>query len=205
MRFTPAPLPGAYVIEIEERSDDRGFFARGFCQQEFEEHGLSGRIAQCNVSWNEARGTLRSLHYQLPPHAEVKLIRCTRGAIYDVIVDLRRESPTYRRWFAAELTAQNHRMMYVPEGFAHGYESLEPDTEAFYIASEFYSPTHERGVRWNDPAFKIEWPIPEPILSAKDRSHPDFLPVAEPIYDTQVPLTAVILSPRDNPQLGLHL
>ncbi len=175
MLFLPTKLPGAYLIELEPRSDARGFFARQFCQNEFLDHGLVNYIAQCNVSWNECAGTLRGMHYQLEPFAETKLVRCTRGALYDVMVDLRPNSPTYCEWFGVELTAENRKMVYVPQGFAHGYQALTPDTEALYMSSEFYTPTHERAVRWNDPAFNIRWPLSDPILSDKDRTHLDYI------------------------------
>jgi dTDP-4-dehydrorhamnose 3,5-epimerase len=175
MIFTETRLEDAYVIDLEPRADERGFFARAWCSREFADHGLSTRLAQCNVSLNGRRGTLRGLHYQAEPHAEVKLVRCTRGAIYDVIVDLRPSSPTFCRWLGVELTAENRTMLYVPEGFAHGYQTLEDDTETFYQVSAFYAPDAERGVRWDDPAFSIEWPYPEsPLISEKDRSWPDF-------------------------------
>ena len=175
MIFSETELPGAYTIDVDPRRDERGFFARAWCAEEFSQHDLVTRVAQANVSYNVRRGTLRGMHYQLPPHAEVKIVRCTRGAIYDVIVDLRPASPTYRRWIGVELTADNRRMLYVPEGFAHGFQTLEDDTEAFYQVSEFYAPGAERGLRWDDPAFGIEWPLPEsPILSDKDRAWPDF-------------------------------
>lgn len=174
MKFIPTILPGAYVIELEPIIDHRGFFARGFCQREFEQNGLRDHFVQCNVSWNKEKGTLRGMHYQLPPHAEVKVVRCTRGAIYDVIVDLRSDSPTYCKWIGVELTADNYRMLYIPEGFAHGYQTIEPNSEVFYLVSQFYSSASERGVRWNDKAFNISWPLANPILSIKDQSYPDF-------------------------------
>lgn len=173
MRFTETPLAGAYVIDIEPRQDDRGFFARAFCRHEFEEHGLNPDVAQCNVSFNDRTGTLRGMHYQRAPHAEVKLIRCTRGALYDVIIDLRPESASFKRWFGVELTADNRRTLYVPEGFAHGYQTLVPDTEAFYQVTEFYAPGSEGGLRWDDPEFAIEWPKTDRrIMSDKDASWP---------------------------------
>jgi dTDP-4-dehydrorhamnose 3,5-epimerase len=175
MIFTPTELEGAYLVDLEPRADDRGFFARAWCEQEFDEQGLSTRIAQCNISFNRRSSTLRGLHYQATPHAEVKLIRCTRGAIYDVIVDLRPDSPTWKRWLGVELTAENRRMLYVPEGFAHGYQTLVDDTETFYQVSTPYAPQAEAGVRWDDPAFSIEWPDPDrALLSDKDRSWPDY-------------------------------
>ena len=177
MIFTPTELDGAYLIDLERREDDRGFFARAWCERELAEHGLSTRIEQCNVSFNHSRSTLRGLHYQSAPHAEVKLIRCTRGAIYDVIVDLRPDSPTWKRWIGVELDEENRRMLYVPEGFAHGYQTLVDGTETFYQVSVSYAPDAEGGVRWDDPAFAIDWPDPEgALLSDKDRSWPDYRP-----------------------------
>lgn len=174
MIFTETKLKGAFIIELELREDERGFFARSWCRQEFEAHGLNIRLAQCNISFNKRKGTLRGMHYQLAPHAEAKLVRCTRGAIYDVIIDLRPDSSTFKQWISLELSAENHRMLYVPEGFAHGYQTLENNTEIFYQVSEFYHPESERGVRWNDPAFSINWPWEEPTISAKDLSFRDF-------------------------------
>jgi dTDP-4-dehydrorhamnose 3,5-epimerase len=177
MRFTETELAGAFVIDLERREDDRGFFARAWCEEEFAAQGLDTRVSQCNVSFNERRGTLRGLHYQVPPHAEVKIIRCTSGAVYDVIVDLRPESQTYTRWIGVELTADNRRMLYVPEGFAHGYVTLEDETETYYQVSAPYAPEAERGARWDDPAFGIEWPEAEQlVISEKDRNWPDFRP-----------------------------
>jgi len=176
MEFTPLEIPGVYLIEMKLLKDPRGFFTRTFCQKEFEAIGLKNQIVQCNTSWNKDKGTLRGMHYQRAPHAEVKIIRCTRGAIYDVIIDLRKDSPTYCRWVGVELTQDDYKMLYVPEGFAHGYVTLKPDTETIYFVTAAYAPDHEGAVRWDDPAFKIEWPIPEPILSDKDRSHPDYQP-----------------------------
>jgi dTDP-4-dehydrorhamnose 3,5-epimerase len=172
--FNETPIAGAYTIDLELRSDDRGFFARSWCQDEFAAHGLQTRIVQCNTSFNHRAATIRGLHYQRPPHAEVKIIRCTRGAIWDVIVDLRPSSPSYLRWFGTELTASNRRMMYVPEEFAHGYITLEPETETFYQVSEFYTPGAEGGIRWNDPAIGIDWPVEPLVVSDKDAGHPDF-------------------------------
>ena len=174
MIFTETPLRGAFVIELEPRSDERGFFARAFCQNELAEHGLVNGITQANTSYNFKQGTLRGMHYQVPPHAEVKMVRCIAGAIYDVIVDIRNESPTYLEWFAIELSAANRKTFYVPEGFAHGYQALTDDSEVLYLVTEFYTPNAERGVRWNDPAFNITWPIADPILSPKDLVHADF-------------------------------
>ncbi len=175
MIFTNAPLEGAVVIDLEKREDDRGFFARAWCEHEFADQELSTRLVQCNLAFNEAEGTLRGMHYQAAPYGEVKLVRCTRGAVYDVIVDMRPDSPTFKQWMGVELTAENRRMLYVPEGFAHGYQTLVPETEVFYQVSEFYTPEAERGVRWNDPAFAIEWPDTEVrTISEKDASWPDF-------------------------------
>jgi dTDP-4-dehydrorhamnose 3,5-epimerase len=175
MIFTELDLRGAYAVDIEPIEDDRGFFARSWCANEFAEHGLTTRVAQSNVSFNRRQGTLRGMHYQVAPHAETKLVRCTRGAVYDVIVDLRADSPTFKRWVGLELSADNRRALYVPEGFAHGYQTLAPDTETHYQVSEFYTPGAERGVRWNDPAFTIEWPDPaNAFLSEKDAAWPDF-------------------------------
>ena len=173
MIFRETPLAGAFVIELEKREDARGFFARTWCRREFEEKGLDTRIAQCSTSFNERRGTLRGLHYQASPHAEVKLVRCTRGALYDVIVDVRADSPTYLSWFGVELTAENGHMVYIPEGVAHGFQTLADGTEVFYQISKEYAPDAARGLRWNDPALGIEWPeAAERILSEKDRSWP---------------------------------
>lgn len=172
MVFTETKLKGAYQIDFEPRNDERGFFARSFCQNEFAAHGLKTTIAQCNVSFNKNKGTLRGMHFQVPPKAEAKLVTCTRGAIYDVIIDLRPESRTYCAWTAVELTAENYRMLYVPEGFAHGFQTLEDNTEVFYQMFEFYSPEHAGGVRWDDPAFGITWPLPAPVMSGKDRAYP---------------------------------
>jgi dTDP-4-dehydrorhamnose 3,5-epimerase len=176
MIFTETPLPGAYLIDLEKRGDARGFFARAFCRNEFAEHGLEGDFVQINSSLSVERGTLRGLHYQLAPAAEVKLVRCLAGALYDVILDLRPEMPSFGRWFGAELTAQNRRMMYVPRGFAHGFLTLSEDCEALYLVSAFYAPERERGVRWNDPRFAIEWPSAPVVISDKDRDRPDFDP-----------------------------
>ena len=177
MKFTNTKLDGAYIVEMEPISDHRGFFARAWCSQEFEAQGLIAQFVQANLTYSPKRGTVRGLHYQIAPHQEVKLVRCTRGATYDVIVDLRPDSPTYRQWLAVELTADNHRMIYIPAGFAHGYQILMKDTEVFYQVGQYYAPKYERGARWNDPAFGVEWPITSPlILSDKDKNWPDFQP-----------------------------
>jgi dTDP-4-dehydrorhamnose 3,5-epimerase len=174
MIFIETELKGAYIIEIERREDDRGFFARTWCQKEFEDHGLVARIVQANTSYNRLKGTLRGMHYQHAPHAETKLVRATRGAIYDVIVDLRPESPTYKRWIGVELTADNRRALFVPEGFAHGFQTLEDNTDVSYQVSAFYTPGAEGGLRYNDPAFDIQWPLPVSVVSGKDAAWPDF-------------------------------
>ena len=153
----------------------RGFFARTYCEREFDSHKLNSRVVQCNTSFNRTKGTLRGMHFQAPPHEEAKLIRCTRGAIYDAIVDLRRESPTFKQYFSAVLSAENGKMLYIPERFAHGFQTLEDNTEVFYQMSQFYAPEHARGVRWNDPAFEIEWPADERIIIDRDQSYPDFV------------------------------
>jgi dTDP-4-dehydrorhamnose 3,5-epimerase len=175
--FTETELDGAYIVDLEPREDDRGFFARAWCANEFAERGLSTELVQSNLAFNRRQGTLRGMHFQREPHAEVKLVRCTRGAVYDAIIDLRSGSQTYMRWIGIELTDENRRALYVPEGFAHGYQTLVDDTEIFYQVSEFYSPDFEDGVRWNDPAFGIRWPDPAtPLLSSKDAAWPDYRP-----------------------------
>jgi dTDP-4-dehydrorhamnose 3,5-epimerase len=173
--FNETDLPGAYLIDLERREDERGFFARAWCAEEFSEHGLSTRLVQANMSFNVRQGTVRGMHFQVDPHAEAKVVRCTRGAIFDAIIDLRPESETYKRWIGVELDAQGRRALYVPERFAHGFQTLAPDTETMYLVSEFYAPQAEGGVRWDDPAFGIEWPDPaNAFLSEKDRNWPDF-------------------------------
>lgn len=174
MNFLPTPLDGAYVLELEPLGDDRGFFGRSFCRKEFEAHGLNSRIAQCNISFNQRRGTLRGMHFQARPYAETKVVRCTHGAIWDVIVDLRSNSPSFKRWHAVELSATNRRALYVPEGFAQGFQALADNSEVLYLMSEFYRPDAARGVRWDDPAFGIKWPVAEPHLSDRDRGLPRF-------------------------------
>jgi dTDP-4-dehydrorhamnose 3,5-epimerase len=176
MIFSETPLAGAYVIALEKRGDDRGFFARTFCENEFRSHGLVTRFVQANDSLSASKGTLRGMHYQLPPAAEVKLVRCIRGALHDVILDLRPNSPSFGRSFGVELNAENRRMIYVPKGFAHGFITLEDNTEAFYFVDEFYGPQYERGIRWNDPRFGIDWPLPPTVLSEKDANQRDFDP-----------------------------
>jgi dTDP-4-dehydrorhamnose 3,5-epimerase len=173
--FTETKLNGVCIIEIEKLRDHRGFFARVWCQKEFEEHNLVSRIKQANVSYNKTKGTLRGMHYQVTPYEETKLVRCTKGSIYDVIIDLRPASPTYTQWIGVELTAGNYKMLYVPENFAHGFQTLEDDTEVTYQVSQFYTPGSERGIRWDDPAFSIDWPIEVQVISDKDKSWPDFV------------------------------
>ncbi|MBN8474449.1 dTDP-4-dehydrorhamnose 3,5-epimerase [Sulfuritalea sp.] len=175
MKFTPTPLPGAFLIDIEKRGDERGFFGRAFCENELAAQGLSSRFVQVNNSLSATKGTLRGMHYQLAPKAETKIVRCIRGAIWDVILDLRKDSSTFGQSFGAELSADNRRMMYVPKGFAHGCLTLEDDTELFYLVDEFYSPAEERGVRWNDPQFDMKWPIPPVVVSDKDSGWKDFV------------------------------
>lgn len=176
MIFHPTKLHGAFLVEPERRGDPRGFFARMFCQEEFAAAGLEPRIAQANESRSAIRGTLRGLHYQLPPAAETKLVRVIAGAVFDVLVDLRPDSPTYLAWFGAELNTENRLAMYVPRGVAHSLLTLTAQTELVYLISAAYAPQHERGLRWNDPAFAIEWPIPPQEISAKDAAWPDFEP-----------------------------
>ncbi|HUN56715.1 MAG TPA: dTDP-4-dehydrorhamnose 3,5-epimerase [Candidatus Binataceae bacterium] len=176
MKFVETELPGAFVIEPEPLRDPRGFFARTFCAHEFAGRGLDPRIVQCSVSFNHRHGTLRGMHYQSAPFEETKLVRCTAGSIYDVILDLRHSSPTFRRWIAVNLSAANRRMLYVPAGMAHGFQTLEDASEVFYQISQPYSPEHARGVRWNDPIFAITWPLADPALSERDRTYPDFAP-----------------------------
>jgi dTDP-4-dehydrorhamnose 3,5-epimerase len=172
--FVDIPFAGAFVIEPEPIEDARGLFARTWCQRELEARGLETWIAQCSTSFNKKKGTLRGLHYQVPPAAETKIVRCARGSLYDVIVDLRPDSPTFTRHFSIVLTAENRKMVYVPTGFAHGFQTLEDDTEVFYQISEFFSADHARGVRWDDPAFGITWPEGERTMVERDRTYPDF-------------------------------
>lgn len=174
MIFTPTAVEGAWIVEPEPQADSRGSFARVWCQREFEARGLFTRVAQCSVSTNRRRGTLRGLHYQASPHQEAKLVRCTAGSILDVVVDLRPGSRSYLRHATAGLSAANRRALYIPEGCAHGFQTLEDDTEIYYQISEFYAPESARGVRWDDHAFGIEWPIADPILNERDRTFPDF-------------------------------
>jgi dTDP-4-dehydrorhamnose 3,5-epimerase len=176
MRFRETQFNGLFIIDPEPLTDDRGFFARTWCQKEFETRGLNSNLVQCNISFNIQAGTLRGMHYQISPYGETKLVRCTQGAIYDVIIDMRPDSPTFTQWMGVELTAANHRMLYIPEGFAHGFQTLAANTEVFYQMSEFYHPDSARGVRWNDPKFGIKWPkMVNLIISHKDSNYPDFI------------------------------
>jgi dTDP-4-dehydrorhamnose 3,5-epimerase len=175
MIFTETKLKGAFLIEPEKLEDERGFFARTRCQHEFAERGLNPRIAQCNISFNHKQGTLRGMHFQIAPHAEVRTVRCIRGAIYDVIIDLRPDSPTFTQWIALDLNAENRRILYVPEGFAHGFQTLVDATEVFYEMSESYAPEYARGVRWDDPVFGIDWPPADRTMSMRDRTYPNFI------------------------------
>jgi dTDP-4-dehydrorhamnose 3,5-epimerase len=174
MEFTETKLKGGFLVRLRSIEDHRGYFARAFCRDEFLAHGLNGNMIQLNVGFSHAKGTLRGLHYQEAPHQEAKIVRCSRGAIYDVMVDVRPESPTRGQWVAAELTPDNRSMLYVPEGFAHGYQTLVDDTEITYLASRSYVAAAATGVRFNDPAFAIEWPLPVAVVSDADRNWPDF-------------------------------
>lgn len=173
--FTETKLAGAYIIDAERIADERGFFARTWAVDEFADHNLETRLVQCNISYNARAGTLRGMHYQAEPYAEVKLVRCTMGAIYDVIIDLRPESSTFKQWVAVELSAENRRMLYIPEGFAHGFQTLADNSEVFYQMSTFYHPDSARGVRWNDPALGIAWPLPLGMIAQRDATYPDLL------------------------------
>ncbi len=174
MRFTPTPLAGAFLVELDRLTDERGFFARSFCVREFEAAGLNPAVVQCNVSRNNQVGTLRGMHFQIPPFAEAKLVRVTKGAIYDVIIDLRPPSQTFTKWFGVELNEDNHTALYVPEGFAHGFLTLSENTEIFYQMSNFYSPEHARGFRYNDLSFGIVWPAEIKVVTPKDTQYSDF-------------------------------
>lgn len=176
MIFRELELKGAFIVALEPITDERGFFARSWCQNEFEQHGLKSNLAQCNISFNERKNTLRGMHFQRAPYAEAKLVRCTAGSIYDVIIDLRPESNTFKQWYGLELTATNRLALYIPEGFAHGFLTLENYSEVFYQMSEFYQPNYAAGVRWNDPSFRITWPVAanDLIISNKDAHYEDF-------------------------------
>lgn len=174
MKFTETKLAGAYIIDLNKLEDERGFFARTFCTQELDDHNLISDVKQANMSWNEKSGTMRGMHYQVDPFQETKLVRCTRGALYDVIIDLRKDSPTYREWIGVELTADNRTALFVPRDFAHGFVTLEDDTDAFYMVSQSYVPDSEAGIRWDDPQFGIEWPITPSVISEKDANWEDY-------------------------------
>ncbi|MDD4601159.1 MAG: dTDP-4-dehydrorhamnose 3,5-epimerase [Negativicutes bacterium] len=171
MKFIETVVKGAFIVEIKMLEDERGFFARSFCQNEFNELGLDMCTAQCNISFNNRKGTLRGMHYQDVPHQEAKLVRCTKGAIYDVIIDLRPDSSTYKQWCAIELTENNYRQIYIPKGCAHGFQTLTNNAEVFYQMSDFYYPEFSKGIRWNDPAFKIEWPLLAVTISERDKNY----------------------------------
>ena len=174
MKFIETPLKGAFVVELVRHEDERGFFARSWCKNEFASFGLNAGLLQCSISFNKRKSTLRGMHYQVKPYEETKLVRCTMGAIYDVIIDLRLNSPTFRQWFAVELKADNYKMLYIPEGFAHGFLTLEDNSEVFYQISEFYHSECARGARWNDPVFNIKWPGKSILINARDSGYPDY-------------------------------
>lgn len=175
MIFTETKLKGAFIIDLEKREDHRGFFARTFCANELKQYGLNPNVAQANMSLSKEKHTLRGMHYQIDGAEEAKLVRCTKGALLDVIIDLRKSSPTYLEHIKVELNENNYKMLYVPEGFAHGFITLVPNVEVTYMVSQFYAPGKEQGIRWNDPLFKIEWPTDKPVLSEKDAEHPDYI------------------------------
>ena len=176
MNFVPTRLAGAYIVDLHPQNDSRGFFARTWCQKEFSEHGLNAGLVQCSISFNLKKGTFRGMHYQAAPYEEAKLVRCTMGSIWDVIVDLRADSPTFKEYLSVTLSADNRKMLYVPEKFAHGFITLEDNTEVFYQMSEFYSPERARGFRWNDPTFRIRLPLDVTVISDRDQDYPDFSP-----------------------------
>jgi dTDP-4-dehydrorhamnose 3,5-epimerase len=176
MIFHETGLDGAYLVELEPRTDERGFFARSWCQQEFAERGLNSSLVQCNISFNKERGTLRGLHFQRAPYEEAKLVRCTQGAVFDVIIDLRPNSPSFTKHYSVRLDCDNRQTLFVPEGFAHGFQTLCDSTEVFYQMSQSYVPGTGTGVRWDDPAFGIEWPLPNPLMNKRDRNWPDWSP-----------------------------
>lgn len=174
MIFTKTKLKRVFIVEPEKLADERGFFARTWCKREFETHGLNPNLVQCNISFNKKKGTIRGMHYQCAPYEEAKLVRCTKGKIYDVIIDIRPDSPTFKKWISLELSADNHKSVYIPEGFAHGFQSLKENTEVFYQMSEFYYPEFARGIRWNDPEFNVIWPYEDISISDKDKNRDDF-------------------------------
>jgi dTDP-4-dehydrorhamnose 3,5-epimerase len=174
MQFTETEIGGAFILDAEQIADERGFFARSWARDEFEAHGLNPHLAQCNLSYNHRKGTVRGMHWQAAPHAETKLVRCTQGGIYDVVVDLRADSPTYLRWIGAELTAENRRALYIPEGCGHGFQTLADGTEVLYMITEYYTPAAARGMRWNDPAITVTWPLAVTVISERDAQYPDW-------------------------------
>ncbi len=174
MIFTETKLKGAFIIDINKREDERGFFGRAWCKKEFEEHRLNTDAVQANVSFNKQRGTIRGMHYQVAPYTESKTVRCTVGSIYDVIIDIREGSPTFKQWLGVELTAKSFQMLYVPDGFAHGFITLQENTSVHYMVTEYYTPGAEAGIRYDDPTFNIKWPIKPTLVSDKDKSHPPF-------------------------------
>lgn len=174
MKLLKIKLEGAYIIEPEKLEDERGFFARVFCVNELKDQGIDMKVVQSNVNFSLKKGTLRGMHFQHPPYEEDKIVRCTRGALFDVIIDLRKDSPTYKQWFGIELSENNHRALLVPKGFAHGFITLEDNTEANYLVSQFYTPGAEGGIRYNDPLFKIDWPVNPVVISGKDANHSNF-------------------------------
>ena len=175
MKFIEAILKDVYIIEIDKIEDERGFFARSFCKNEMEIRGLNTNIVQTNIAFNPFKGTLRGMHFQKAPHEETKFVRCTKGSIYDVVIDLRPESKTFKKWMGIELNEENHKTLYVPKGFAHGYLTLSDNSEISYMVTEYYNSFYERGVRWNDHAFEIQWPGEITVISQKDSNHPDFI------------------------------
>jgi len=175
MIFKALPLYGSYIIELERKQDERGFFARAWCKNEFSTRGLSSEFVQFNISYNFKKGTLRGIHYQIEPHQEDKIVRCTKGAVYDVIIDIRPESPTYKKWFSVEISAENYFMLYIPKGFAHGFQTLTDNTELYYQMSEYYHQECAHGIRWNDPEFKIDWPLKPTVISKNDQLYEDYL------------------------------
>ena len=174
MIFTETKLAGAYLIQPEIKTDERGFFARVWCQNEFQEKGLDSNLVQCNISYNKIKGTVRGMHYQIAPYQEVKLVQCTQGAIYDIIIDIRPDSPTFKQWVGVELTASNRYILYIPKDFAHGFQTLTDNTEVFYQMSQFYQPEAARGIRWDDPSFDMNWLVPITLISEKDKHYPEF-------------------------------
>ncbi|MFZ5453834.1 MAG: dTDP-4-dehydrorhamnose 3,5-epimerase [Thermodesulfobacteriota bacterium] len=199
MIFQKLKIEGAWLIEPEKLEDERGFFARSWCQQEFAAHGLTTTFVQGNISFNSKKGTLRGLHYQAAPYGEAKLVRVTQGAIFDVILDLRPDSPTFRQWLAVELSGDNYRMLYIPEGLAHGFQTLEDNTEIFYQMSEFFHPEAARGIRWDDPTLNIPWPVPQPIISPKDQSYQDLGGLRAVAKPPIIPKTPNFLIMADRP------